>query len=193
MEILKFLSLVITGFFAIAGLIALISLPRLGNYYDNLEAGNLQVDSVYSAGSANYKSSYLRGVIFLPNQATPISRSKKFKLTYNETTRNYLKTRRIKAIGMQEVERNGKRQRVIKIHYLSAAPARQEQVLIPCWFSRTRGFVLLRLKEEKPSRKGPVRTRLQNAMLLLAPFLLTIIFWWVRKRRLAATMNRDTR
>ncbi len=184
MQILKFLSLIITGFFAIAGTMALISVPRVIAYYDTLQAGNLQVDSVYAAGTANYRKSYLRGIMLLPNQATAISQDKRFNLTYNETTREYLKTKRIEAIGMQEVEGAGKRRREIKIHYISAAPARQEQVLIPCWFSHKRTSVLLRLNDEKPSRKGPVQSRLQNGILLLAPFLLTLLFWWVRKRRL---------
>lgn len=189
MQILKFLSLIITGFFAIAGTMALISVPRVIAYYDTLQAGNLQVDSVYAAGTSNHRKSYLQGIMLLPNQATAISRDKKFNLAYNETTRDYLKTRRIEAIGMQEVEGAGKRRREIKIHYISAAPARQEQVLIPCWFSHKRTSVLLRLNDEKPSRKGPVQSRLQNAILLLAPLLLTILFWWVRRRRLASDQN----
>ena len=189
MQILKFLSLAITGFFAIAGIMALINVPRIGAYYDSLQAGNLQVDSTYATGTANYRNSYLQGLILLPNQATAISRDKKFNLAYNDTTRDYLKTRRIEAIGMQEVEVAGIKRREIKIHYVRAAPARQEQLLIPCWFSHKRTSVLLRLNAEKPSRKGPVQTSLQNGILLLAPFLLTLLFWWVRKRRLASNQN----
>lgn len=184
MQILKFLTLAITGFFAIAGLLALSSIPRVITYYDSLQAGNFQVDSVYSAGTANHRSRYLRGIILLPHQATPISYTSKFNLAYNSTTAEYLRTRRIESIGLTDAKRTGKRQYDIKIHYISAAPARQEQVLIPCWFSQKRTSVLLRLSEEKPSKKGPVQTKLQNSILLLAPFLLTLLFWRVRKRRL---------
>lgn len=183
MSILRFLSLLITGFFAIAGLMALLNIPKTISYYDDLQAGNLRVDSIFSSGSVNHKKTYLRGLILLPNEASPISRSQKYRLPYDESTEAYLKSRRIERISLQEKKKGRMGEFDIKIHYLSAAPARKEQVLIPCWFKLGAGGVILRLDEEKPARKEAVKRKTRTGVLLLTPFLLTGLFWFFHHRR----------
>lgn len=185
MVMLRIISLVITGFFAIAGSLMFISIPKTISFYENLEVGNLQVDSVYVKGNVSHKRKYLRGIILLPNEATPISRSSKYGLYYNDEVKEHLRSRRIESVGLKEVNKAGKRRHEVDIHYTRAAPARTEQLLIPCWFNRTHKNVALRLTAEQPDGNKQIQDRFWNAILLLTPFVLTLLFWWVRRRRLA--------
>lgn len=163
----------------------LISVPKTVSFYKNLEVGNLQVDSVYVKGSISHRSKYLRGIILLPNEASPISRSSKYRLYYGDEVREHLRSRRIDSVGLRAVSKGGKQRHEIDIEYTRAAPARKEQLLIPCWFNRGHQNVALRLTEEQPDGKKQVQEKFWNAVLLLAPFVLTLLFWWARKRRLA--------
>jgi|GEM_PF-6187136 len=185
MVVLRVISLVITGCFAIAGSLLFVNIPKTVSFYKNLEVGNLQVDSVYLKGSISHRSKYLRGIILLPNEATPISRSSKFSLYYGKEVQEHLLSRRIDSVGLKEVNKGGKPRHEVDIEYTRAAPARKEQLLIPCWFNRVHKNVALRLTEEQPDGKKQIQASLWNAILLVAPFVLTLLFWWVRKRRLA--------